>query len=73
MVRAVDELIDDGAISGDTWEVLASELSDQQLLDLVFTVGCYETTSWMFRSVGLEPDPEVPELLKRYRAPEDAS
>jgi alkylhydroperoxidase family enzyme len=73
MVRAVDELIDDGAISGDTWEVLASALSDQQLLDLVFTVGCYETTSWMFRSIGLEPDPNVPELLKRYRPPEGAS
>ena len=73
MVRAVDELIDDGAITEATWAVLAAELDEKQLLDLIFTVGCYETTSWLFRSAELEPDPDVPEYLKRYRRPDDAS
>ena len=34
MVRAVDELIDDGAITEATWAVLAAELDEKQLLDL---------------------------------------
>jgi alkylhydroperoxidase family enzyme len=73
MVRAVDELIDDGAVTEGTWAVLAAELDEKQLLDLIFTVGCYETTSWLFRSTELEPDPDVPEFLKRYKRPDDAS
>jgi alkylhydroperoxidase family enzyme len=72
MLRAVDELIDDGAITEGTWEILASHLDEKQLLDLLFTVGCYLTTSWLFRSSELEPDPDVPELLQRYKRPEDA-
>ena len=73
MVRAVAELLDDGAITEGTWAVLAAELDEKQLLDLIFTVGCYETTSWLFRSTELEPDPGVPEFLKRYKQPDDAS
>jgi alkylhydroperoxidase family enzyme len=71
MVRAVDELIDDGGITEQTWAVLAERLDEKQLLDLVFTIGCYETTAWLFRSIELEPDPAVPELLKKYRRPEE--
>jgi alkylhydroperoxidase family enzyme len=74
MVRAVDELVDDGAISEETWAVLASELDEKQLLDLIFTIGCYETASYLYRSIELEPDTAVPELLKLYkRPPESAS
>ena len=43
VIRAVDELIDDGVIGDDTWATLAAELDEQQLFDLIFTVGCYET------------------------------
>jgi hypothetical protein len=42
-IRAVDELIDDGVIGDDTWATLSEELDEQQLFDLIFTVGCYET------------------------------
>ena len=40
IIRAVDELVDDGGITEATWAVLAEELDEQQLLDLIFTVGC---------------------------------
>src|ERR1022692_4527616 len=42
IVRAVDELIRDAMVSEATWQVLATEFDDQQLMDLVFTVGAYE-------------------------------
>ena len=52
--RAVDELIDDGAIGEPTWAALANELDTEQLLDVIFTVGAYETVAWMMRSLDLD-------------------
>jgi NAD(P)-dependent dehydrogenase (short-subunit alcohol dehydrogenase family) len=68
LLRAVDELIDDGAIAQATWDTLASTLSTAQLLDLVFTVGAYETIAWMMRSFALELDDDIPELFERKRS-----
>lgn len=66
-LRAVDELIDDGRIGDATWTTLADELDERQLLDLVFTVGAYETTAWMMRSLDLDIDDDIPELFARER------
>lgn len=66
-IRAVDELIHDGVIGDATWETLSAELDVQQLLDLVFTVGAYETTAWMMRSFDLAIDDDIPELFARER------
>jgi alkylhydroperoxidase family enzyme len=63
-LRAVDELIDDGVIADATWDELAAELDPQQLLDLIFTVGCYETVAFFMRSLNLEVDPAIPQLLE---------
>jgi len=62
-MRAVDELIVDGAISGMTWSELDAELDAHQLLDLIFTAGLYETVAWFFRSVDLEIDPDIPDAV----------
>ena len=59
MVRAVDELVDDALISDRTWEALAGELDEQQLMDLVFTVGAYEVLAMAFRSFGVELDADL--------------
>ena len=71
MLRAVDELIDDGEVAEGTWAVLAETLDPQQLLDLLFTVGCYLTLSWLYRTVDLEADPGIPGMYERYQAPPD--
>lgn len=63
MLRAVAELVDGGVITEPTWAVLAAELDAQQLLDLIFTVGAYETLAWMMRSVDLELDDDLQELV----------
>lgn len=70
VIRSVDELIDDGMIGEDTWQALAAELDEQQLFDLIFTVGCYETISFFMRSIGLEVDPTIPDLLAAQSATE---
>ena len=59
MLRAVDELIGDGEITDPTWQLLAAEFDDQQLMDLVFTVGAYEILALAFRSFGVELDEDL--------------
>jgi alkylhydroperoxidase family enzyme len=59
LLRAVDELVADGVVTDETWAVLADDLDVQQLLDVVFTVGAYETIAWMFRSFALEFDDDL--------------
>ena len=56
ILRATDELIHDGVIGTDTWALLSSDLDDQQLLDLIFTVGAYDVLAMMMRSVELQLD-----------------
>ena len=59
MLQAVDDMIRDGEVSDPTWRVLASELDQQQLMDLVFTVGTYEILAMAFRSFGIELDEDL--------------
>ena len=67
MVRAVDELLGDGVVGEATWSVLAAELDTQQLMDLVFTVGAYETLALAMRSFGMQLDDDLdPYRRKRY-------
>ncbi len=65
LLRSVDELVADGAIAEPTWAALSDELDHQQLLDLVFTVGAYETLAWVMRSVDLRLDDDLDGRLPR--------
>ncbi len=59
MLSAVDDLIGTAEISDGTWQLLAAELDDQQLMDLVFTVGAYDILAMAFRSFGVELDEDL--------------
>jgi alkylhydroperoxidase family enzyme len=59
MLAAVDELIGAGEIADATWAYLAAELDEQQLMDIVFTVGAYEVLALAFRSFGVELDADL--------------
>jgi alkylhydroperoxidase family enzyme len=59
VLRAVDELRNDSVISGETWSVLTEAYDTQQVLDLLFTVGAYDTLAVAFNCFGLELDPEL--------------
>jgi alkylhydroperoxidase family enzyme len=68
VLRAVDDLIDDGGISDTTWAALAAEFNEQQLLDLIYTVGAYESVAFMLRSCGIQLDDGLADLLAAFRA-----
>lgn len=59
LLRTADELVADGIIGDATWATLNAHLSTQQILDVIFTVGAYETLGWMLRSFGVELDEDV--------------
>ena len=59
LLTAVDELHDDGTLSAPTWQQLAATLDTKQLMDLVFTVGAYDTFALALNSFGLELDDDL--------------
>jgi len=63
MLRAVDELLERAEVSDSTWAELALHLDEHQLMDLVFTVGAYETLAMAFQSFGVEPDVDLVPFL----------
>lgn len=60
LLQATDELHRDARISDATWGALSEQLSSEQLLDLVFTVGQYNLVSMALNSFGVERDEGVP-------------
>ena len=56
LLQAVDELHKDAFISNSTWGALAGQYTEQQLMDLVFTVGQYNLVSMVLNSVGVQLD-----------------
>ena len=59
LLQAADDLVSDGAISASTWAGLSTELDTRQILDVIFTVGSYETLTFMLRSFDLELDDDL--------------
>ena len=56
LLQAVDELHKDAFITNKTWKSLSKEFNEQQLIDLVFTVGAYNTVSMFLNSLGVQLD-----------------
>ena len=56
LVRAADELRSDSFVSDATWAALAARYGDEQLMDLVFTVGQYTLVSMGLNSLGVQLD-----------------
>lgn len=57
LIAAVDELTGSSAVSDATYAGLAAELSERQLIDLVFLIGTYSLLSAAFNTFGVELDP----------------
>ena len=56
LLRAATELHRQSAISERTWAFLKARYNDQQMIDLIFTVGQYRMVSMALRSIRVEPD-----------------
>ena len=57
ITQAVDELDERSCLSDETYQALAADLDDRQLMDLVFTIGTYGLLAMAFNSFGVELDP----------------
>ncbi|UGQ13804.1 carboxymuconolactone decarboxylase family protein [Yinghuangia sp. ASG 101] len=69
LLRAVDDLLAGGKVGDDAWDVLAKEFDEQQLMDVIFTVGTYETVAFALRSFGVEPEADLaPHIQDRGKA-----
>jgi alkylhydroperoxidase family enzyme len=56
VVRAVDELDGDHAISDETWASLGDHFDDDQRLDLIFTVGGYQLLALVVNTLDIQPE-----------------
>jgi len=68
IVRAVDELHQHACIQNDTWARLSKEFTPDQLMDLVFAVGCYDLLAMVFKTFGAQLEAGVEELDSATRA-----
>ena len=64
LLQAVDELHADTFITDATWNALAKRYNQQQLMDLVATVGQYNLLSMYLNSFGVQLDEGVPGFPK---------
>lgn len=56
VLAAVDELHSGSVVTDETWHRLAGQLDEQQLMDLVFTVGGYGTLAMSIETFGIEDE-----------------
>ncbi|WP_348671897.1 carboxymuconolactone decarboxylase family protein [uncultured Abyssibacter sp.] len=72
LLRAADELHDDARIHAETWSRLSEHFEPQQLMDIVFAVGCYGLLATAINTLeipleaGVEPLPN--EVRQRMEA-----
>ena len=56
LVRLCDELHDTSGISEALWTELRGHFSEEQLLELIYTVGMYHAVSFLTNGLDLEPE-----------------
>jgi 4-carboxymuconolactone decarboxylase len=59
LLSAVDELHSHAFISDATWDILSKKYTEQQMIDLVMTVGTYNLVSMFLNTLGVQPDPKL--------------
>lgn len=67
LIRAVDELHEHAHIQNATWARLSASFNQNQLMDLVFCVGCYDLLAMVFKTFGAQLEPGVEQLDPKLR------
>lgn len=70
VMRATEDLVKERKVSDANWQALRAEWNEKQLLDFLFTVGCYVMVAGVMRSTGAERQQDLLELAEKYGAPE---
>ena len=66
LLRAVDELHRDAFITDPTWNALVKLYNEEQLLDVIYTVGEYSLVCMFLNSVGVQLDEGVTNWFPRH-------
>jgi alkylhydroperoxidase family enzyme len=69
VIRATEDLVNDRKISDANWNLLMAQWNEKQMLDFLFTVGCYVMVAGVMRSTGAERQDDLLELAEKYGAP----
>jgi len=64
-LRAVDETADDGAVTDETWDRLADDLRESELIELLMLIGHYLMLTTVLRSLRLPLEPRAEALARR--------
>lgn len=56
VVRAVDELNESNTLSDPVWSELRAHFDERQLMDLIFTIGCYQLLGAAVNVLGIQPE-----------------
>lgn len=59
IIKAADELHSDAFVTDETWQGLKETYTDEQMMDLVFTVGQYNMVSMALNSFGVQLDDDI--------------
>jgi len=70
VIRATDDLVHDRKVSDANWQALRAEWDEKQMLDFLFTVGCYAMVAGVMRSTGAERQEDLLALAARFGAPD---
>lgn len=68
LLRAVDELLAQARIADATWARLSAVYSTEQMIDLIYAVGCYEIAAMLFKTLGAQIEPGADALMPELRA-----
>ena len=72
LLRAVDELAAWARIGDATWARLSASFTVEQLIDIIYTVGCYEVAAMVFKTLGAQLEtglsPMDPQMRARMHA-----
>jgi alkylhydroperoxidase family enzyme len=60
LLQAADELVRDAKLSAGTWAALDAELDTRQVMDVIFTIGCYDLLAMLIASTELPFDEDLP-------------
>ena len=64
-LRAVDETADDGAVSDATWDGLADDLDESELIELLMLIAHYLMLTTVLRSLRIPLEPRAEALAQR--------
>jgi 4-carboxymuconolactone decarboxylase len=64
LIRAADELHSDAFITDATWNALAKRYNEDQLMDLVLTIGYYNMISMYLNTMGIQLEKDKPGFPK---------